>query len=245
MFYLCSILLSTSAICGSAVANVYSPAATVCVGRVSLGEVLILSIDCPASSCQPCLHIFPLPHVFPLILLSSRVTSSTQLLFGMNTVYHTSIKTEQKVILLCFFVFRDQLLLWTWILNSLICPTPILVFLENISKNGNLGRALWNNNSTAKNCACTSLSLCACVNLCVRQPSDIGMTYSRLNKHPQMKNCIRGTRLMSDTTRTINLKNVVWKKCFFHTHTQKEYMEIKTASEIVCPFSLTMEEILA
>lgn len=104
-----------------------------------------------------------LPHVFPLILLSSRVTSSTQLLFGMNTVYHTSIITEQKVILLCFFVFRDQLLLWTWILTSLICPILILVFLENISKNGNLGRALWNNNSTAKNCACTSLSLCVCV----------------------------------------------------------------------------------
>lgn len=53
------------------------------------------------------------------------------------------------------------------------------------------------------------LCLCVCVNLCVRQPSDIGMTDSRLNKHPQMKNCVRGTRLMSDTARTINLKNMV------------------------------------
>lgn len=52
----------------------------------------------------PCSDL-PLDCVSPIICFSCRVTSSMQLLFGMNTVCHTSVKTQGQVF---FYVLAIQ-----------------------------------------------------------------------------------------------------------------------------------------
>lgn len=66
-------------------------------------DFIFLLTVCVQLSALP--SYLSLPGVSPIICFSGRVTSSTQLLFGMNTVCcHTLVKTEQRVIRTSFFL---------------------------------------------------------------------------------------------------------------------------------------------